>query len=133
MEDNWLSRINLRVLVIIGVFASVISFVYYFALKNPYEIMLWVIYIVDFLLFIVSAYRVIDHWDLTKAKTIIFTILTMIGFFVFCEFVVFAFAYGTSIKYTLDLFFNVLRVSLFLSPSFILLIPVMIFIAEIMS
>lgn len=133
MAENWLSRISLRVLVIIGVFASVISFVYYFALKNPYEIVLGVIYVVDFLLFIVSAYRVIDNLDLTKVKTIVFTFVTMIIFFVFCEFVVFAFAYGTSIKYTIDLFLNVLRVSLFLSPSFILLIPVMRFIAEVMS
>ena len=133
MKRNWLSRISLSWHNIIGVCASVVSFVYYFALKDPQEIILWVIYIVDFLLFVASAYRLIDNFDLTKTKTIIFTIVTMIGFLIFCEVVVFAFTNGTSIKYTIDLFFNVLRISLFLSPSLILLIPVMGFIAEVIS
>ncbi len=133
MKDNWLSRINLWILVIIGVIASIISLVYYFVLKSPYEILLWMLYVVDFLLFIVSAYRVINNFDLSKAKTIFFTIVTMIGFFLFCELVVYAFTRGTSIQYTIDLFINVLRVSLFLSPSFILLLPVIWFIAEVMS
>ena len=132
MKDNWRSGINLWVL-IIGVLASVTSFIYYYILINPYEPILWMLYVVDFLLFIVSAYRVIYNYGLSKAKTVLFTIVTMIGFFAFCEFVVFVFAYGTSIKYTIDLFFNVLRVSLFLSPSFVLLIPVMLFIAEVIS
>ena len=133
MKGNWLSRISLRRHNIIGVCASVASFVYYFVLKNPYDIILWAIYIIDFLLFVACAYRMIDNFDLTKAKIIIFTIVTMIFFLLFCEVVVFAFTNGTSIKYTINLFFDVLRVSLFLSPSLILLIPVIVLIAEIMS
>ena len=133
MRGNWFSRINLIILIVIGVFVSAISFVYYFVLKNPYDFLLWMIYIVDFLLFIVNAYRIIDVFDLTRIVKIIFTIVTMIFFLVFCQVVVFLFVDGTSIPYTKDLFFNVLRVSLFLSPSLILLIPVMAFIAEIAS
>ena len=133
MRENWISRINLTMLIVIGVFASAISFVYYFVLKNPYDFLLWMIYIVDFLLFIVNAYRIIDFFDLTRIVKIILTIVTMIFFLVFCQVVVFLFVDGTSIPYTKDLFFNVLRVSLFLSPSLILLIPVMAFIAEIAS
>ena len=133
MKDTGLSRIDLWILVIVGFLASVVSFVYYFVIKNPYEILLWMIYIVDFLLFLASAYRVISVFDLSKAKTIFFTIVTMIGFFVFCEIVVFAFIYDTSMKHNMNLFFNVLRVSWFLSPSFVLLIPVIWFIAEVMA
>lgn len=133
MKENWLSKINLTILIVIGVFVSAISFVYYFVLKNPYDFLLWMIYIVDFLLFIVNAYRIIDVFDLTRIVKIILTIVTMIFFLVFCQVVVFLFVDGTSIPYTKDLFFNVLRVSLFLSPSLILLIPVMAFIAEIAS
>ena len=133
MKENWLSKINLTILIVIGVFASAISFVYYFVLKNPHEFLLWMIYILDFLLFIVNAYRIIDVFDLTRIVKIILIIVTMIFFLVFCQVVVFLFVDGTSISYTKDLFFNVLRVSLFLSPSLILLIPVMAFIAEIAS
>ena len=133
MRENWFSRINLIILIVIGVFVSAISFVYYFVLKNPYDFLLWMIYIVDCLLFIVNAYRIIDGFDLTRIVKIILTIVTMIFFLVFCQVVVFLFVDGTSIPYTKDLFFNVLRVSLFLSPSLILLIPVMAFIAEIAS
>ena len=133
MKKIVLKDIPLPILIIVGILASAISFVYYFALKNPYQIIFWMICIIDFLLFTLSAYRVIERFDLTKVKTFIFTIITMIGFFAFCEIVVLAFTQGTRFEYTLELFFNVLRVGLFLSPSFILLIPVMIFIAEIIS
>ncbi len=133
MKKIDLKDLPLPILIIVGVLASAISFVYYFALKKPYEIIFWMLCMIDFLLFTLSAYRVVDCFDLTKVKTIIFTIVTMIGFFAFCEIVVLAFTAGTRIEYTLEVFFNVLRVALFLSPSFILLIPVMIFIAEIMS
>ncbi len=133
MKKVVLKDIPLPILIVVGILASAISFVYYFALKNPYQIIFWMICIIDFLLFTLSAYRVIERFDLTKVKTVIFTIITMIGFFAFCEIVVLAFTQGTHFEYTLELFFNVLRVGLFLSPSFILLIPVMIFIAEIMS
>ena len=133
MEENWLLRVRLSVLIIIGVVASAVSFVYYFVLKNPYDFLLWMIYVVDFLLFVVNAYRIINIFDLRRIVKIILTIVTMIFFLVFCQVVVFLFVDGTSIPYTKDLFLNVLRVSLFLSPSLILLIPVMMLIAEIAS
>ena len=133
MEENWLLRVRLSVLIIIGVVASAVSFVYYFVLKNPYDFLLWMIYVVDFLLFVVNAYRIINIFDLRRIVKIILTIVTMIFFLVFCQVVVFLFVDGKSIPYTQDLFFNVLRVSLFLSPSLILLIPVMMLIAEIAS
>ena len=126
-------NIPLPILIIVGILASAISFTYYFALKNPSENIFWLICIIDFLLFTLNAYRVIEPFDLTKAKTIILTIVTMISFFVFCEVVTFLFTNGTRFEYNIELFFNVLRFSLFLSPSFILLLPVMMFIAEIAS
>ena len=133
MKKINLTNIPLPILIIVGILASAISFVYYYALKNPYEIVFCLICIIDFLLFSLSAYRVIEPFDLTKVKTVIFTVVTMIGFFLFCEIVVLAFTIGTRFEYRLELFFNVLRFSLFLSPSFILLLPVMVFIAEIIS
>ena len=133
MKKIDLNNIPLSTLIIVGILASAISFTYYFALKNPSEIIFWLICAVDFLLFTLNAYRVIEPFGLTKAKTVIFTILTMIGFFVFCETVVFLFTSGTRFEYNLELFFNVLRFALFLAPSFILLIPIMMFIAEIAS
>ena len=126
-------NIPLSILIIVGILSSAISFTYYFALKNPFKIIFWLICIIDFLLFTLNAYRVIEPFDLTKSKTIIFTIVTMIGFFVFCEVVTFLFTNGTRFEYNIELFFDVLKFSLFLSPSFILLLPVMMFIAEIAS
>ena len=133
MKKLDIRELPLSTLIITGVVASALSFVYYFALKNPYEIILWLIYIVDFILFFVSAYRVVDSFDLSKTKTIIFTAVMMVGFLAFCEVVVFMFTEGTRVEHTPELFFNVLRISLFLSPSLILLIPVLILIAGIMG
>ena len=132
-KKNDLKDIPLPILIIVGILASAISFVYYFALKNPYEIIFWIICIVDFLLFTLNAYRIIEPFDLTKAKTVIFTIITMVGFFAFCEIVVLAFTQGTRFEYNFELFLNVLRFSLFLSPSLILLLPIIWFIAEVLS
>ncbi len=133
MNKTDLKNIPLPILIIVGILASAISFVYYFLLKNPHEFVFWLICIIDFSLFTLNAYRVIEPFDLTKVKTVIFTIVTMIGFFVFCELVVLLFTTATRFEYNLELFFNILRFSLFLSPSFILLLPVMMFIAEIAS
>ncbi len=133
MKKINISEIPLSTIIIVGVLASALSFVYYFALKNPYEIIFWLICIVDFFLFTINAYRMIEPFDISKAKTILFTILTMLYFFVFCQTVVLAFTNGTRFEYNLELFFDVLRFSLFLSPSLILLLPVITFIAEIIS
>ena len=126
-------NIPLSTIIIVGLLASAISFIYYFALKNPYEFIFWLICIIDFVLFTLNAYRIIETFDLTKVKIVIFTIITMVGFFAFCETVVFAFTEGTRFEYNFELFLNVLRVSLFLSPSLILLLPIIWFIAEVLS
>ena len=126
-------NIPLPMVIIVGVLASAISFIYYFALKNPYEFIFWLICIIDFALFTLNAYRIIDTFDLTKVKTIVFTIITMVAFFAFCEIVVLAFTHGTRFEYNWELFFYVLRFSLFLSPSLILLIPIIRFVAEVLS
>lgn len=128
-----IKEIPVSFLIIAGIIASIMSFLYYFALKKPYDSIYWLLCLIDFLLFIMNAYRVIACFDLSKVKTVIFSIVTIVGFFVFCVIVVFAFTAGTQIEHTFELFWNVLRVSLFLSPSFILLLPVMVLIAEIMS
>ena len=133
MKKINISEIPLSTIIIAGVLASALSFVYYFALKNPYEIIFWLICIIDFFLFIINAYRMIEPFDLSKAKTLLFTILTMLFFFAFCQAVVWVFTNGTRFEYNLELFFDVLRFSLFLSPSLILLLPVIMFIAEIIS
>ena len=133
MKKINIKEIPLSTLIIVGILASAISFIYYFALKNPFEIIFWIICIVDFLLFTLNAYRIIEPFDLTKAKTVIFTIITMVGFFAFCEIVVLAFTQGTRFEYNFELFLNVLRFSLFLSPSLILLLPIIWFIAEVLS
>ena len=126
-------NIPLSTIIIVGVLASTISFIYYFALKNPYEFIFWLICIIDIVLFTLNAYRIIETFDLTKVKTVIFTIITMVGFFAFCEIVVLAFTQGTRFEYNFELFLNVLRFSVFLSPSLILLLPIIWFIAEVLS
>ena len=80
-----------------------------------------------------STNRNTTTWQNTRKKIIVTIIRIIFTILVFCQVVVFLFVDGTSIPYTKELFFNVLRVSLFLSPSLILLIPVMAFIAEIAS
>lgn len=69
------SQIEMSTINLVGILSSVISFVYYFVLKNPYEIAFWMLCIADFFLFVLSAYWVMLRFELTKVKTVIFTIL----------------------------------------------------------
>jgi len=133
MKKIDIKEIPLPIIVVNGVIASPLSFGYYFLLDHPSEVMYWMICAVDLVLFAVSAYRIVERFDLSRVKTIMFTALTMLFFVAFCEIVVFAFTASTNVKHTLALFFDVLRVAVFLSPSLILLIPVMILIAGIMG
>jgi len=129
MKNFSLSKIKTSTLMIVGVLASAISFIYYFVLKNPYDVVLWMICTIDFLFFTLSAYRMNDNSNRSKAKKSVFTILRMIGFFVFWQA---AFAAATR-SYSLELFFGAFLISLFLSPAFILLLPVMEFIANVLT
>ena len=133
MKKIDIKEIPLAIIVVNGVIASLLSFGYYFLLDHPSEVICWMIYAVDLVLFAVSAYRIVECFDLSKVKTGIFTALTMLFFVAFCEIVVFAFTVDTNVQHTPALFFDVLRVVVFLSPSLILLIPVVIFIAGIMG
>ena len=133
MKKINLKNSHLSILIIVGVLVSTLSFVYYFALKNPYQVIYWLFCIIDLSIFATSVYYVLSLSSLSKTKRIFITIITMIAFFVFCEAVGFILTEGSLFEHNLVLFFNVLRFALFLSPSFILLLPVMMFIAEIAS
>jgi hypothetical protein len=133
VKENFILRIKISTLVIVGLLATAISFVYYFVLKSPFVSILYIIYIIDFLLFTLSAYRTIEAFELSKIKTTIFTVILIIFFFLFSVALVFLFTAGTKIDHTFELLFNVLRVTMFLSPSFIALLPIICFIAEVLS
>ena len=129
-----LKEIPLSLLCVIGILATAMSFVYYFVLKNPYPIILWTISLIDLLLFTVSAYRVaVNSFDLVRTKALIVTFTIMIFFLAFCEAVVLLFTVGSDVAFSFKLFTDTLRVALFLSPSLILLIPVIYLVAVILG
>jgi len=118
------------ILIVIGILASVISFVYYHALKCPNTIFLILVCLVDLFLFFISSFKIALTFNKGKCLTIIFSILIMIAFCLLIELIVFSFTIGTEIAYSLNLFFNVLLICLFLSPNLIILLPIVIFIAD---
>lgn len=125
-----LERKEMIILIIIGLIASTISFLYYFLFKNPSNIFLLIICVIDLVLFFINAFKLTLAFDKGKLKTILISIAFMLVFFLFIEIVVLAFSFGTSITYDFNLFFNVLLVSIFSSPSFIILLPIIWFVAE---
>lgn len=125
-----LERKEMIILIIIGLIASTISFLYYFLFKNPSNIFLFIICVIDLVLFFINAFKLTLAFDKGKLKTILISIAVMLVFFLFIEIVVLAFSFGTSITYDFNLFLNVLLVSIFSSPSFIILLPIIWFVAE---
>ncbi len=133
MKIDFSRKAEFLPLILAGAVASAISFLYYYAFKNPSVILLWLLYAVDILLFVISAYRVVASFDVSRFKTVLFTVVTVVGFFLFCVVVFIALTSDSDIEYTDAMFREVIRIGVFLSPSFILLIPVMWLVAEIIS
>lgn len=125
-----IERKEMIILIIIGLIASTISFLYYFLFKNPSNIFLIIICAIDLVLFFINAFKLTLAFDKGKLKTILISIAVMLVFFLFIEIVVLVFSSGTSITYDFNLFLNVLLVSIFASPSFIILLPIIWFVAE---
>lgn len=125
-----LERKEMIILIIIGLIASTISFLYFFLFKNPSNIFLLIICVIDLVLFFINAFKLTLAFDKGKLKTILISIAVMLVFFLFIEIVVLEFSFGTSITYDFNLFLNVLLVSIFSSPSFIILLPIIWFVAE---
>lgn len=126
-------RKNIIITIIVGLIANAISFIYYYSFKSHNEIVLLLISIIDISLFFRSSYIIVSTLDKKKITTVLFSILLMIGYFAFSELIVLLFSFGTSINFTLDLAKEVYMVTLFASPSIIILVPVIWFIAECLS
>ncbi len=133
MKIDFSRKAELLPLILAGAVASGISFLYYYALKNPSVILLWLLYAVDIILFVISAYRVVASFEMSRFKTVTFTVVAVVGFFLFCVIVFIALTSDSDFEYTDAMFREVIRIGVFLSPSFILLIPVMWLVAEIIS
>ena len=131
--NKTLSKKEILLLIIIGLIATTISFIYYFVLKNPFKLVLYFILIIDLVLFFINVYKLSLSFNKSKLKTILISILIMLGYFIFIEIMVFAFTLKISELHSLELFNNVFIVSTFLSPCFIILLPIIWFVAEVLG
>lgn len=86
-----LERKEMIILIIIGLIASTISFLYYFLFNNPSNIFLLIICVIDLVLFFINAFKLTLAFDKGKLKTILISIAVMLVFFLFIEIVVLAF------------------------------------------
>ena len=122
------------ILIIVGLIATIFSYVYYFVLENPKNSILIIICAIDLIIFFLNAYVFALCFNKSKIMTIIISVAIMIGFVLFFElFVILASVGSDKIIFTWDLFCKVFLVSLFASPSLILLLPVLWFVCEVLS
>ena len=131
--NNKLEKKEIIVLILIGLVATVTSFIYYYVIRKTFDIVLILLCIVDLILFFINAYKISLSFDKGRFKSVLIALLVMLFFFTFIQIVVFSISFGTSIIYNFDLFLDVLLVSVFLSPSFIILLPIIWFIAEVLG
>lgn len=122
------------ILIIVGLIATIFSYVYYFVLDNPKNSILVIICAIDLIIFFLNAYVFALCFNKSKIMTIIISVAIMIGFVLFFElFVILASVGSDKIIFTWDLFCKVFLVALFSSPSLILLLPVLWFVCEVLS
>ena len=122
------------ILIIVGLIATIFSYVYYFVLENPKNSILIIICAIDLIIFFLNAYVFALCFNKSKIMTIIISVAIMIGFVLLFElFVIFASVGSDKIIFTWDLFYKVFLVALFASPSLILLLPVLWFVCEVLS
>lgn len=118
-------RILRTTLIIVGLIATVFSFVYYSTLKCPNDVFFGIICVIDFALFTVSVFvslnkeiQVDRGWHVALIMLVYFASWEIAAFLLLWE------------KFSMDAFVTVFLISLFLSPSIILLFPVYKFIVE---
>ena len=122
------------ILIIVGLIATIFSYVYYFILENPKNSILIIICAIDLIIFFLNAYVFALCFNKSKIMTIIISVAIMIGFVLFFElFLILASVGSDKIIFTWDLFCKVFLVALFASPSLILLLPVLWFVCEVLS
>lgn len=131
--NKTLSKKEILLLIIVGLITTAISFIYYFVFKNPFKLVLYFILIIDLVLFFMNVYRLSLSFNKSKLKTILISILIMLGYFVFIEIMVFSFTLTNTELHSLQLFNNVFIISTFLSPCFIILLPIIWFVAEVLG
>ena len=68
--NKTLSKKGILLLIISGLIATTISFIYYFAFKNPFKLVLYFILIIDLVLFFINVYRLSLSFNKSKLKTI---------------------------------------------------------------
>ena len=106
---------------------------HYYVFKNPFKLVLYFILIIDLVLFFMNVYRLSLSFNKSKLKTILISILIMLGYFVFVEIMVFSFTSTNTELHSLHLFNNVFIISTFLSPCFIILLPIIWFVDEVLG
>ena len=128
---NLLKTKKVITLIILGLIATIFSLIYYFSFNNPNNILLIIICIIDFVLFFLNSLIIALCFDKSKILTIIITIGIMIGLVLLFEFIVLAATFNSEkLVFSLDLFYKVLLVALFVSPSLIVLMPVLYIVCE---
>lgn len=121
------------ILSIVGAFFTAFSFVYYYAFDNPNNILLCVILFIDLVLFYFNCLLLVNTLTFSKIKIIIFPFLIMISFLILGELLVFIFTLETQVTHSFNMFIEVLKVLIFVSPMFIVLFPLIWFACECLS
>lgn len=122
------------ILIIVGLIVTIFSYIYYFVLKNPNNILLVAICTIDVILFFLNAYTISSCFDKSKILTVIISIVIMIGFVLIFEAIVaLATIDSDKVVFTFDLFLKVFLIALFASPSLIILLPVLYIVGEALS
>ena len=130
MKQNT-ERKKLIITIVIGLLLSTISFVYYYAFKNVDETLITILMVIDIMYCILECFSVFTNdSDPLKGKikrTIIAVSLYFIVFLVIC---IFPFLTSETRSLTISIFTEIVKISLFLSPSIVILYPVMWFACE---
>ena len=123
-------KLEITTLAIIGVIASVMSFLYFYKLNNPSNIILYIILVVDLLLFFLSLYKLLMKPDNTKKWTALVSFLIIIGYLAFVQIAIYIYAIKNGSVYDFYAFFYFLSLSLFIAPSVIALLPLIWFLIK---
>ena len=115
------------VLVIIGLFFTIFSFVYYYLLNNPINVLLYIICAIDIVLFSINAYVLSKFFNLSNINALMLSLLIVLGYFVLILFCAYLYANSINYNFTIMLVNKIMMISLFLSPSIIILILLILY------
>lgn len=128
MKIEQLTKKKLIIIIVTGILLSIFSFLFYNISKSNNKYMLFVIYVIDMAFCLFESYILASSYEKSVIKTLLISFLFIVAYFSVFIIIYVLITTNSNQTFTIEEFFNIIRVALFLSPSIMVILPLIMLI-----